>query len=399
MIKAQAQATEPHHTLNIPTAFHARTLEACKTGRWVDWAGYLVAENYANTELEYFAVRNQCGVLDLSPMIKYQISGPDALAYLNRLFTRNIASLKNSHVAYVLFCNESGHTLDDGTLFKFSENDYMFCTQDRHLPWLLDSAIGFDVNIEDKTEKISALAIQGPTSCSVLKQMGLNGIENLPAFGIQSFNFAGNDLIVSRTGFTGDLGYELWIDPTAAISLWDALFKSGKDFGIVPFGTSALEILRIEAGFILPHVDFLPANHLIRLNRGRSPFELGFKRLVDFNKGFFNGRQALQRELETGSKYQLVGLDVDGNKPATDAWIYHRKRKKVGFVTSAVWSPTCKRNIALALIESDAGTENLWADIYTTKELKWYRSMMQCRVVPRPFFNPKRKSAVPAANY
>ena len=285
MIQAQTQA--PHHTLTIPTAFHQRTLQACKTGHWVDWAGYLIAANYANTELEYFAVRNQCGVLDLSPMIKYQISGPDVLAYLNRLFTRDIAKIKNSQVAYVLFCNEHGHTLDDGTLFKFSENDYMFCTQDRHLPWLLDSAIGFDVVIEDKTEKIAALALQGPTSCSVLKQMGLDGIENLPAFGIQSFSVAGNDLLVSRTGFSGDLGYEIWVDPTAAISLWDAMFKAGKNFGIVPFGTSALEILRIEAGFILPHVDFLPANHLIRLNRGRSPFELGFKRLVDFNKGFF----------------------------------------------------------------------------------------------------------------
>ena len=397
MIETGAQNS--HHTLTIPTFFHERTLQACKTGHWVDWAGYLVADNYANTELEYFAVRNQSGVFDLSPMIKYQISGTDSVSYLNRLFTRDIAKIKNSHVAYVLFCNERGHTLDDGTLFKLSENDYMFCTQDRHLPWLLDSAIGFDVVIEDKTEKIAALALQGPTSCSVLKQMGLEGIENLKPFAIESFSHGGSDLLVSRTGFTGDLGYEIWVDPNNAIPLWDELFKAGKDFGIVPFGTSALEILRIEAGFIMPHVDFLPANHLIRLNRGRSPFELGFKRLVDFNKGFFNGRQALLTELENGSVYKLVGLDVDGNKPATDAWIYHRKRKKVGYVTSALWSPTCKRNIALALIEADADVRNLWADIYTTKELKWYRSMMQCRVVPRPFFNPARKNAVPAGNY
>ena len=397
MIRADTQTV--HHTLTIPTAFHERTQTACRTGHWVDWAGYLVANDYANTELEYFAVRNQCGVFDLSPMIKYRISGTDALAYLNRIFTRDVSKIKNSYVAYVLFCNERGHTLDDGTLFKFSDNDYMFCTQDRHLPWLLDSAIGFDVAIEDKTEKIAALALQGPTSCSVLKQMGLDGVENLAPFGIHSFSHTGHDLLVSRTGFSGDLGYELWVDPTAAISLWDALFEAGKNFGIVPFGTGALEILRIEAGFIMPHIDFLPANHLIRLNRGRSPFELGFKRLVDFEKGFFNGRQALLAELEKGSTYQLVGLDVDGNKPATDAWIYQRKRKKVGYVTSAIWSPTCKRNIALALIEANVDRQNLWADIYTTKELKWYRNMVQCRVVPRPFFNPPRKNAVPAGNY
>lgn len=397
MIKSRPETL--HHTLTIPTAFHLRTQQACRTGHWVDWAGYLVADNYANTELEYFAVRNQCGVFDLSPMIKYRISGADALPYLNRLFTRDISKVKNSHVAYVLFCNERGHTLDDGTLFRFSENDYMFCTQDRHLPWLLDSAIGFKVEIEDKTEKIAALALQGPTSCSVLKQMGFAGIENLPAFGIKSFSHGNSELLVSRTGFTGDLGYELWVEPDNAILLWDDLFKAGKNFGIVPFGSSALEILRIEAGFIMPHVDFLPANQVIRLNRGRSPFELGFKRLVDFEKGFFNGRQALLRELESGSKYKLVGLDVDGNKPATDSWIYHRKRKKIGYVTCAIWSPTCKRNIAMALIEANADTGNLWADIYTTKELKWYRNMMQCRIVARPFFNPARKNAVPAGNY
>lgn len=397
MIKAGAHT--PHHTLTIPTAFHPRTSAACKTGKWLDWAGYLVADNYANTELEYFAVRNQCGVFDLSPMIKYQISGTDTLPYLNRLFTRDIAKIKNSRVAYVLFCNERGHTLDDGTLFRFSDSEYMFCTQDRHLPWLLDSALGFDVTIEDKTEKVAALALQGPVSCSVLKRMGLAGIEHLPPFEIMSVTYENGDLLVSRTGFTGDLGYELWVDPDQAIRLWDGLFRAGKEFGIVPFGSSALEILRIEAGYIMPHVDFMPANQVIRLNRGRSPLELGYKWLVDFEKGFFNGRQALVRELEYGSKYRLVGLDVAGNKPATDAWIYHRKRRRVGYVTSAVWSPTCKKNIAMALIEADADSRYLWADIYTQKELKWYRDMMRCRVVSRPFFNPSRKNRVPADEY
>ena len=397
MITSTAQPA--HHTLTIPTAFHQRTSQACRTGHWADWAGYLVVDEYTNTELEYFAVRNQCGVFDLSPMIKYQISGSGAQAYLNRLFTRDIVKIKNSRVAYVLFCNEYGHTLDDGTLFKLSDNDYVFCTQDRHLPWLLDSAIGFDVDIEDKTDKVAALAIQGPTSCRVLEQLGFSGIENLPPFGIRSFGFGNTDIMVSRTGFTGDLGYELWLDPTASIPLWDEIFKVGNNFGVVPFGSKALELLRIEAGFIMPHIDFLPASHVIRRNRGRSPFELGYGRLVDFEKGFFNGRQALKREHENGSKYQLVGLDVDGNKPATDSWLYHRKRKKVGYVTSAIWSPTCKRNIALALIEANVPTQNLWADIYTTKELKWYRSMMRCRVVSRPFFNPKRKNALPARSY
>lgn len=388
-----------HHTITVPTPFHPRTQAACRTGHWTDWAGYLVVDEYTNSELEYFAVRNQCGVFDLSPMIKYQISGRDAQAYLNRLFTRDVAKIKKSHVAYVLFCNEFGHTLDDGTLFKFSESDYMFCTQDRHLPWLLDSAIGFDVDIEDITDTVSALALQGPTSCSVLREMGLSGIESLPVFGIKTFEISGTELVVSRTGFTGDLGYELWIDPKAAIMLWDELFKAGKNYGVVPFGSAALELLRIEAGFIMPHLDFLPANHVIRRNRGRSPLELGYARLVDFDKGFFNGRTALLRESENGSRYRLVGLDVEGNKPAVDAWLYHRKRKKVGYVTSAIWSPTCKRNIALALLKANTDTSNLWADIYTAKELKWYRSMMRCHVVSMPFFDPARRKALPALSY
>ena len=392
-------SARPNSPMVIPTPFHDRTEQANLRGHWTSWAGYTVTDEYTNTELEYFAVRNQCGIFDMSPMIKYHISGVDAQIYLNRLFTRNVEKINASQVAYVLFCNEKGYTLDDGTLFKFSDTEFMFCTQDRHLPWLNDSAIGFDVEIKDRTEKIAALAVQGPTSAAVLKKIGFEGIENLPPFQMKSFPYHRDDLIISRTGFTGDLGYELWVDPFHAIKLWDDLFAEGGDLGVVPFGNKALDLLRIEAGFVLPPVDFLPANHVIRLNRGRSPIELGFERLVDFDKGFFNGRQALLEEKKTGSRYKLVGLEIDGNKPATDAWIYHNKRKKVGTITSAIWSPTCKSNIALAWLDAKAKTDNLWADIYTSKELKWHRDMMACKVVRRPFFNPPRRYAVPAANY
>ena len=390
---------EPNNTMVIPTPFHERTLAANRRGHWVSWAGYTVADEYTHADMEYFAVRNQCAVLDLTPMIKYHISGLDAEAYLNRLFTRDIRKIKASNVAYVLFCNESGYTLDDGTLFKFSSSEYMFCTQDRHLPWLLDSAIGFDVQIKDRTEKIAALALQGPTSAAVLKRLGLAGIKNLAPFQMQSFPYNRDDLIISRTGFSGDLGYELWIDPYHAIKLWDDLFEAGKDYGIDTFGLKALEMLRIEAGYILPHKDFSPANHVIRVNRGRSPFELGYGRLVDFDKGFFNGRQALLNEQQIGSRYKLVGLEIDGNKPANDAWIYQNKRKHVGTITSAMWSPSCKSNIALAWLDTNTKPDNLWVDVYTSKELKWHKDMVRCKIVKRPFFNPARRNTVPAPDF
>jgi len=390
---------QPMRVMVAPTPFHERTFKANRRGHWSSWAGYTVSSEYTHTELEYFAVRNQCGVFDLSPMIKYYISGKDAQAYLNRLLTRDIARVKPGKVAYVLFCNQKGHTLDDGTLFRFSEDEFMFCTQDRHLPWLMDSAIGFEVGIFDRTDTIVALAVQGPTSAAALRQMGLDGIERLEPFSIRTFPFHGCRLIVSRTGFTGDLGYELWIDPEHATDLWDDLFEAGKHVGIAPFGSRALEMLRIEAGYILPHVDFIPANQVIRLNRGRSPIELGFSRLVDFDKGFFNGRQALLTERLKGSRYKLLGLEIQGNKPATDAWIYYKKRKKVGHISSAMWSPTCKNNIALAWLDAGAKETDLWVDIYTSKELKWHKAMMPCKVVPRTFYNPPRNNAVPALGF
>lgn len=301
-------------------------------------------------------------------MIKHRISGKDAVAYLNRIVTRNVKKIRKNRVAYVLFCNPKGETLDDGTLFRFEDGSFMFCSQDRHMLWLHDSVFGFDVEIEDITETTAALALKGPTSCAALKSLGIGGIDKMKPFELHCFPFgSGNnksELLISRTGFTGNLGYALWIDPKQTLALWDTLFKAGEYQGIVPLGLDVLELLRIEAGFMLPHVDFMPANHAIRQGRGGSPIELGFERLIDFDKGFLNGCGALLKEKQAGSKMQLVGLDIGGNKPAEGAWIYHKKTKKVGEVLSTMWSPTCKSNIALALLDAKCRTDNLWAEIY-----------------------------------
>ncbi len=386
----------------LGTPFHRRTSALCDSNCWGRWAGYTTPEVYSLVEMEYFAIRNAATLCDISPMIKYRIDGPDAAAYLNRVMTRDVAKLATGRVGYTLWCNGAGHVLDDGTLFRLGEQSFQLCAQERHLEWLLDSAAGYDVIVADETEAIAAVALQGPTSCAVLQAMGLEGIELLRPFALRSYDLEGHELLVSRTGFTGDLGYELWVRPQEAEELWDRLVQAGRRSGIRPVGTQTLDLARIEAGFIMTNTDFMAAGQALRHTRGRSPFELGLGWLVNFDKGHFNGRRALLEEKRRGSRYTLVGLDIEGNKPAAGALIYHRRKKEVGHVTSAMWSPTCKANIALASLQrpyGDSITENLWVEIYVLKELKWDKVMARCKVVPRPFFDPPRRRATPALDY
>ncbi len=389
---------EHYRTPLLATPFHTRTQAAGRARVLSRWAGYSTVAVYTDVRLEYAAVRNQASVFDLSPMIKYRIEGPDAVGYLNRLVTRDVDKLAVGRVGYVVWCDDRGHVLDDGTLFRLEGQRFRLCAQDRHLPWLLDSALGFDVDIEEESEAVAALAVQGPSSCAVLRRLGLKHIETLRPFAVAEFAYRDRALTVSRTGFTGDLGYELWLAPSLAEPLWDDLMAAGQHMHITPIGSQALNLVRIEAGFLMPHVDFMPAAAAVRRTRGRSPFELGLARLVDFDKGHFNGRRALLEERRIGSRYRVVGLDIEGNKPARDAWIYYARRKRVGVVTSAMWSPTCKRNLAIATLE--AGRESmwtdLWAEIFVNKELKWERIMARCRVVERPFYDPPRRTQTPA---
>jgi aminomethyltransferase len=235
----------------------------------------------------------------------------------------------------------------------------------------------------------------------VLKAIGCNGVQNLKPFDIGYYPFAGGELMVSRTGFTGDLGYELWIDPPRALALWDALFEAGKIHGIRPMGTHALEVARIEAGFIQAQVDFHPADQAIMTDRSRSPLELDLERLVDFSKPCFNGRRALLKEKRRGSRYRFVKLDVEGNKPARSAYVYDKDKNVVGTVTSAEWAPSAKKNIAYATMNMPWGRpgDELYAEIYYQRELKWYRVMARCHVVETPFWDPPRKRTTPAADF
>lgn len=384
-----------------PSPFHARQNEANKLKEWSRWSDYLSVPAYYSASLEYFAARNSCAVFDLTPMVKHRVSGPDALAYLNRLVTRDVSKLKPGRVGYSVWCNDNGQVIDDGTIFHLSEGIYRVCSQEHQIDWFLTSALGFDVEVVDETHEVAGLAVQGPTSCAILKKMGLDGIENLTPFGLRSFSFEGSELTVSRTGYTGDLGYELWIDPAHAETLWDRLFQAGELHGIWPMGSEALEMLRIEAGFILAGVDFLPAQQAVRPTHTRSPLELGLGWLVDFNKPVFTGRRALLEEKTRGSRYALVKLDIDGNKVASHSYVYSKDKKFAGTVTSAMWSPSAKASIALASLETPHGKpgEELLVEIYYLRELKWSRVMAPCRVVEDVFWNPARRRQTPPADF
>jgi aminomethyltransferase len=397
----------PHYRQPLlKTPFHDRARALCQVDSFIPWAGYTTVDVFTTVEQEYFAIRNSTSVYDLTPMVKYRIAGRDATRYLNRLVTRDVAKLKPGRVAYCVWCDDSGHIIDDGTLFCLGEAEYRLCTGERQLNWLLDSAVGFDVEIAEVTEDIAALSVQGPTSCALLKILGLEGIERLEPFDLAYFTLPAAlaveaPLMVSRTGFTGDLGYELWMRPADAEGVWDALLAAGR--GLRPIGSRALNIARIEAGFLLPNMDFVSAAHAQREDTTRSPLELGLAWLVDFKKGHFTGRRALLAEHQRGAQRCLVGLDVEGNKPAHNALLYVDRggRRQAGSITSAAWSPTCKRNLALAMVQAphfSVGSQ-LWAEIYLNRELVWERRMVRAQVVERPFFAPARRRATPPADF
>jgi len=385
------------HTMLLTTPFHSRVEAMCDVNDWGNWMGYTTPNAYFDVELEYFAIRSTTGVFDLSPMNKYRITGPDAEAYLNRMVTRDVSKIRVNRVGYAVWCNDAGEVMDDGTIFRLGKEDFRLCSYQRADEWLEWCKLGFDVTISNETEDLAALAVQGPTSCTVLSLLGLEDLNQLKPFGIAYYTFNGAPLMVSRTGFTGDLGYEVWIAPEHAEALWDQLFELGRDYLIKPIGSYALDIARIEAGFLQAHVDFVPAEEVVRPGRARSPLELGLEWLVDFKKPLFNGRSALLREKAKGSRYRFALLDVEGNKPAHHSFIL-KGDQQVGTVTSAAWCPTAKSNLAYAQIEMPHGAvgDELVAEIYYQRELHWTRLLAPCKVIDAPLFNPKRRRQTPA---
>ena len=377
----------------LPTPFTERLRPFNLNHSWERWEGFLGVGVFDNVVREYFAIRNAVSVYDISPMTRYRVTGADAPAFMDRLMTRDMAKCRVGQAAYALWCDDNGKLIEDGTVFRLAERDYLINVQEHNLRWFQDTAWRMDVRIEDASREYAGLTVQGPLARELLVQMGVPGIAELKFFRLVEVELDGIRLLVSRTGFTGDLGYEIAMPPQRAEEFWDRMWRTQVSTRLVPIGSQALNYARIEAGFLQVNADFIGAEQTLRPSQRRSPFELGFDWLVDFRKPFFVGRRALLREKESGGpRWRTVGLDIAGNKPAEDSFLYSGNRE-VGRVTSAFWSPICKRNIAIATVEADyaaLGTR-LQADIWTTKELKIEKNMMQATVVPRPFYDPPHK--------
>lgn len=378
--------------------FHARQAALNVRDAWSSWNGYKFADYYYDAEYEYFCIRNRCGTYDISPMQKYRIEGRDAEAMLNRMVTRDVRKIGLNRVGYALWCTDEGRLIDDGTVFRLAGDRFMLTCGSPCTAWLARSGFGFDdVSISDVSDDLAAISVQGPTSCAVLKKLGLDGIETAKPFDIRYFDFHGERLMVSRTGFTGDLGYELWIRPGLALPLWDALYAAGEPYGIQPYGETATNMARLEAGFIMPAMEFNEALKTVHFEHDQTPFELNLGWLVDFRKAHFSGRAALLEEQSRGPNYRLTRLDIEGNRPAEGSHIYGNKRctRQIGYVTSAMWSPAAKANIALAMIEPKHLGGEFWAEIYYEKELRHYSRVARCTKRVKPFWAPARARATP----
>jgi len=391
--------------------FFDRTSKLNESQEWRRWSGYLSATNYELThENEYFAIRTKAALLDITPLYKYLIQGPDALRFLDRLVTRNINICKVGQVMYTPWCDEDGKVIDDGTVQRLSERKFRITSAEPNLEWFKYNAAGMDLTISDDSVNTAALALQGPNSRAILNIVSSDSLDSLKFFWMMETRFDDIPVSISRTGYTGDLGYEIWMDSKDALSVWDLLMDKGKPFGITPTGLQALDIARIEAGLILLDVDYISSRHAIVESRKSSPYELGLGWAVKMKKKDFIGKRALEAELARGSEWDFVGIDIHWTEledhyrkvglapglPGT-AWRtstpLYKGNEQVGYATSGCWSPILKRYIALAHVKSDYAQSGSTLDFEL--KVEHYRKVTPAIVVKTPFFDPERKRSCP----
>jgi aminomethyltransferase len=395
----------------VPSAFHARTHELCESLNYRDWAGYYTVSAYeTHHEHEYNAIRNGCAVIDVSPLFKYRVSGRDATRLVDRLITRDAKQLAVGQVYYTPWCDEDGKVIDDGTVARLDQQLYRWTAADPNLRWFTENAAGLDVSVEDVTEQVASLALQGPTAARLLRQVSDGPIDALKYFRMAAAMIAGVPVEITRTGYTGDLGYEIWMPWDAALMVWDAIADAGPAFDLYPAGMLALDVARIEAGLLLIEVDFHSSRKALIESQKYSPYELGLGRLVDLAKGPFVGRAALHAEHRRGARRQIVGLEVEWTEveklyeavglppaaPATASRVavpVYKDGKHVGRATSTTWSTTLKKLIALATI--DAPHHALGTRLKLEITVEAVRHTATATVVKTPFFNPPRKTATP----
>ena len=395
----------------IGTAFHERTFPLCYSLSYREWSGYYTPSVYEmHHEHEYNAIRNAAAAIDISPLYKYLITGKDATKFVNRVNTRDVNKVKPGQVIYACWCDEQGKVIDDGTVTRLTESSYRWTAADASLRWFHQNAIGMDVQIEDISEKTAALALQGPTSASLLKAVAEADIANLKYFRFTSGKIAGVPVDISRTGYTGDLGYELWIPWNDAVKVWDALMAKGKAFDLHPAGMLALDIARVEAGLLLIEVDYSSSKKALIESQKYSPYELGFGKMVHLEKENFIGRSALARDQRDGVPRQFVGLEVswpDVEKLFDDAGLAPQTPatasrvpvplfyggKQVGKATTTSWSPLLKKMLALGSVKTECAQIGTKLQLELTVEA--VRHTVTATVVKMPFYNPARKTAVP----
>ncbi len=405
------KANQTRFILPVGTAFHERTLALCHSLNYREWSGYYTVSVYeVHHEHEYNAIRNACALIDISPLYKYLVTGKDATKLVNRIITRDINKVAVGQVIYCCWCDEDGKVIDDGTITRLEENKYRWTAADPSLRWFRQNGLNMDVQIEDISEQTAALALQGPTSAKLLKTVTDADIANLKYFRKTSGKIAGVPIDISRTGYTGDLGYEVWIPWNDAVEVWDELMAKGKQFDIHAAGMLALDVSRVEAGLLLIDVDYTSSKKALIPSQKYSPYELGFGKMVHLDKENFIGKRALSRDNKNGVARQLVGLEVDwveveeqfdrfGLSPAAPSQasrvavpVYSGDRQ-VGKATTTAFSPLLKKLIALASVSTDF--LKLGTKLQMELTIEAQRKQTTATVVPLPFFNPKRKTAVP----
>jgi glycine cleavage system T protein (aminomethyltransferase) len=396
----------------VGTAFHERTFPLCESLNYREWSGYYTVSVYEmHHEHEYNAIRNSAALIDISPLFKYRVTGCDATKLVNRVISRDINKVAVDQVIYCCWCDPQGKVIDDGTITRLGENDYRWTAADPSLRWFQQNAFGLDVTIEDISEQVAALALQGPTSGRLLKSVADGAsIDNLKYFRVTRGKIAGVPVDISRTGYTGDLGFEVWMPWSDAVKVWDELMLKGRVFDIHPAGMLALDVARIEAGLILIEVDYFSSKKALIDSQRYSPAEIGLGKLVDFKKENFVGRDALAAEAKRGAARALVGLEINWNEveelyekigmapqvPSQASRVavpVYRNGRHIGKATSTTWSPTLKKMIALACIDRGHSAGGNTLSMEMTVEAK--RHTVSAKVVALPFFNPPRKTAVP----
>jgi aminomethyltransferase len=395
----------------IGTALHERTFPLCESLNYREWSGFHAVSAYeGHHEHEYNAIRNAAALLDVSPLFKYLVSGRDAARFVDRLITRDVSKMATGQVFYTPWCDERGKVIDDGTVSRLDEQVFRWTAADPSLRWFTQNAAGLDVAIEDVSEEVAAIALQGPTSARVLRAASTVDIDRLKYFRVARGSIAGIAVDISRTGYTGDLGYEIWMPARNAVAVWDALVEAGRPHDIKPAGMLALDVARVEAGLLLIDVDFFGSKKALIDSQRYTPYEMGLGRLVSLDKGRFIGQGALRAESRRGHARQVVGLEVDwpeveaiyeriGLPPAVGATAsrtavpLYRGGRQVGRATTTTWSPVLKKMIALGTVDRPHYQEGSTVDIEITVDAA--RHHVSATVVRTPFFNPPRKTATP----